>query len=187
MAHATPSLMMEHLDMARHFEDVLAANGAFASRYTDSHLPGGAARRLAIVTCMDSRIDPLAMLGLARGDAKILRNAGARVTDDVLRTLVLAVHLLSVERVMIVPHTDCRMSMNTEDELHAAIWASSGLDTRSTEFGVVADQRAVLVRDVQRVRSSPYLPCDLPVIGCRYDLSTGGLTVLVDEDDNALA
>ena len=171
--------------MASQFDDVLSANRIFATRYTDPHLPGRAARGLAIVTCMDSRIDPLAMVGLQRGDAKILRNAGARVTDDVLRTLVLAVHLLGVERVMIVAHTDCRMAMQTEEKLHAAILASSGLDTRSIEFGVIEDQYPVLARDVQRVRSSPFLPADLPVIGCRYDLGTGLLEVLVSEAEAA--
>ena len=171
--------------MASQFDDVLSANRIFATRYTDPHLPGRAARGLAIVTCMDSRIDPLAMVGLQRGDAKILRNAGARVTDDVLRTLVLAVHLLGVERVMIVAHTDCRMAMQTEEKLHAAILANSGPDTRSIEFGVIEDQYTVLARDVQRVRSSPFLPADLSVIGCRYDLGTGLLEVLVSEAEAA--
>jgi carbonic anhydrase len=167
--------------MNDHFEDVLAANDRFAETYSSAGLEGRAARGLAIVTCMDSRIDPLAMLGLAKGDAKILRNAGARVTSDVLRTLVLAVHLLAVDRVMIVAHTDCRMTKVTDNEIHEAIQESSGLDTRSLEFSVISDQRAVLARDVQRVRSSPYLPVGLPVLGCVYDLDTGHLEVLITE------
>lgn len=164
-----------------HFDDVLKANEEFADSYNSAHLTGRAARGLAIVTCMDSRIDPLPMLGLVKGDAKILRNAGARVTDDVLRTLVLAVHLLAVDRVMIVAHTDCRMTKVTDDEVHTAIRADSGLDTRSLEFGAISDQRAVLAHDVQRVRSSPYLPKDLPVLGCVYDLDTGRVNVLIEE------
>ncbi len=88
------------------FDDVLNANAAYAESFTDGGRPGKAARGLAVVTCMDSRISPLAMLGLQDGDAKILRNAGARVTEDVLRTLVLATHLLGVTRVMVVAHTD---------------------------------------------------------------------------------
>src|SRR5437764_7096823 len=126
------------------FDDVLSANAAYAEHFVDPGRPGIAARGLAVVMCMDSRISPLEMLGLQPGDAKILRNAGARVTDDVLRTLVLAVHLLGVERIMIVAHTDCRMAMQTEEKLHAAILASSGLDTRSIEFRIVEDQYAVL-------------------------------------------
>src|ERR1700755_1147179 len=102
------------------FDDLLAANEDFSRTFEYSGLTGRAPRGLAVVTCMDSRIDPLKLLGLGAGDAKILRNAGARVTDDVLRTLVLAVHLLGVERVMIVAHTDCRMTKVTDDEVHAA-------------------------------------------------------------------
>src|ERR1700761_3047249 len=96
------------------FDDVLAANADYAARFTDRGLAGRAARGLAVITCMDSRISPLQMLGLTDGDAKILRNAGARVTDDVLRTLVLAVHLLGVERVLLIAHTDCRMTKVTD-------------------------------------------------------------------------
>jgi carbonic anhydrase len=161
------------------FDDVLSANEEFASHYRSLNLAGRAARGLGIVTCMDSRIDPLTMLGLAKGDAKILRNAGARVTDDVLRTLVLAVHLLAVRRVMVVAHTDCRMTKASDDLLHAAIRDGSGLDTRSLEFGAISDQQSVLSHDVQRIRSSPYLPDELAVIGCVYDLGTGRLSVVV--------
>ena len=167
--------------MNDHFEDVLAANERFSESYTSTHLPGRAAKGLAIVTCMDSRIDPLRMLGLAQGDAKILRNAGARVTSDVLRTLILASHLLAVDRVMVVAHTDCRMTKATDDAIHATIFAESGLDTRSFSFGVISDQEAVLARDVQRIRSSPFLPPDMPVLGCIYGLESGLLEVLITE------
>ena len=167
--------------MNEHFEDVLSSNAEFAETYASGDLAGWAARGLAIVTCMDSRIDPLAMLGLVKGDAKILRNAGARVTSDVLRTLVLAAHLLGVERVMVVAHTDCRMTKVTNADIYEAIAESSGLDTRSLDFGVISDQRAVLASDVQRVRSSPYLPAQMPVVGCVYDLKTGRLEVLITE------
>src|SRR5947207_9625135 len=120
--------------MASPFDDILQANQVFASSYADPHLPGRAARGLAIVTCMDSRIEPLAMLGLERGDAKILRNAGARVTDDVLRTLVLARYLLGVDRVMVVAHTRCRMAGGSEEDVHDAIKDAGGPDTRSMHF-----------------------------------------------------
>jgi carbonic anhydrase len=165
--------------MTHAFDDVLSANADYASKFHSLHLEGRAARGLAVVTCMDSRIEPLAMLGLTKGDAKILRNAGARVTDDVLRTLVLAVHLLNVDRVMVVAHTDCRMSKVTDDQVHADILEVSGVDTRSLDFGTIADQRAVLASDVRRIRSSPYLPADLAVIGCLYDIETGALSVEV--------
>ncbi|MGX7679294.1 beta-class carbonic anhydrase [Jatrophihabitans sp. DSM 45814] len=163
------------------FDDVLKANAEYAAGYQNPHLQGRAAKGLAVVTCMDSRIEPLAMLGLAKGDAKILRNAGARVTDDVLRTLVLAVHLLDVRRVMVVAHTDCRMSKVTDEQVYQDIMEISGIDTRSLDFGTISDQRAVLAKDVRRILSSPYLPDELAVIGCIYDLETGGLSVEVTD------
>jgi carbonic anhydrase len=166
--------------MIEAFTDVLNANQDYVSSYRDLHLEGRAAKGLAVITCMDSRIDPLAMLGLDKGDAKILRNAGARVTEDVLRTLVLAVHLLGVRRVMVVAHTDCRMSKVTDEQVHADILAGSGIDTRSLDFGTISDQRAVLAHDVRKIRSSPYLLSDLAVVGCVYDVRTGALDVVID-------
>jgi carbonic anhydrase len=115
------------------------------------------------------------------GDAKILRNAGARVTDDVLRTLVLAAHLLDVTRVLVVAHTDCRMTKVTDQEIHDELLAR-GLDTRSLEFRTISDQTDTLRSDVQRIRSFPYLPPALPVIGCVYDVRTGMLDVVIPED-----
>ncbi|MGH3098199.1 MAG: beta-class carbonic anhydrase, partial [Streptosporangiales bacterium] len=148
------------------FDDVLAANAG----YTAPDVPGRAARGLAVVTCMDARIDVLAMLGLRSGDAKVLRNAGARVTDDVLSALVLAAHLLGVTRVLIVAHTDCRMTKATDGELHAEMLAR-GFDTRSLDFHTIENQAETLARDVQKVRSSPYLPAELAVAGGRYDVA----------------
>jgi carbonic anhydrase len=158
------------------FDDVLTANADYARAFVDDGLPGQARRGLAIVTCMDSRIDPLSMLGLARGDAKILRNAGGRVTDDVLRTLVLATHLLGVDRVLVVEHTECRMASATAEQVHQQIKEASGIDSRSLEFGLMDDQLASLRHDVQRVRSSPYLPGGVEVGGFLYDVRTGTLT-----------
>lgn len=160
------------------FDDVLNANAEWVANYKFSSLPPRAARGLAVLTCMDSRIDPFGMLGLHPGDAKILRNAGARVTADVLRTLVLATTLLDVRRVMVIAHTQCRMSGGTEDDVHAAIAAAGGPDTRSMSFLTTTDQEASLRSDVQRVRSSPYLP-GIAVGGFIYDLSTGRLRVVV--------
>jgi carbonic anhydrase len=156
------------------FSDVLAANERFAAGYQSGDLKGQARRGLAILTCMDSRIDPLAMLGLVPGDAKILRNAGARVSDDVLRTLVLATYLLGVNRVMIVGHTDCRMTVDDEAKVHAAIAGAGGPDTRSLSFLTTADLRTSLASDVQKVRSFPYLT-DFPVAGFVYHLDSGRL------------
>ncbi|CAN5875738.1 carbonic anhydrase [soil metagenome] len=157
---------------AQPFADVLAGNRRHAEHYDLRGLQAQAAKGLAVLTCMDSRIDPLDMLGLAPGDAKILRNAGARVTDDVLRTLVLAAYLLGVERVMVVAHTGCRMAADGEHEVHAAVRAAGGPDTRSLSFLTSTDQDGAVRADVQRVQSWPYLG-RVQVGGFIYQLETG--------------
>ncbi len=157
------------------FTDILSANEGFSQKFVDSGLAGTALRGLAIVTCMDSRINPLAIVGMNAGDVKILRNAGARVTDDVLRTLVLATYLLGVKRVLVMPHTDCRMTQEDESAIHKMIAQQHRIDTRDLEFRTVSDQRAALVDDVDRVRKFPYLPSNLIVGGAIYDVHTGVL------------
>src|SRR5829696_6253599 len=121
------------------FDDLLAANRRYQTEFHDSGVPGKAARRLAVFTCIDSRIDPLAMLGLRRGDAKILRNAGARVTYDVLRSLALAVNLLDVERICVVRHTDCAMTGRTDHEIAELIEQRVGVDASEWEFLTITD------------------------------------------------
>ena len=155
------------------FDEIFAANARFAESFQSGALTGRAVQGLAIVTCMDSRIDPLRVVGMKSGDAKILRNAGARATEDVLRTLVLATHLLNVSKVLVMPHTDCRMASGSEAEVHASIEKSSGIDTRSLEIRTVTDQRAALEMDVLRIRSFPFLPKELEVVGAIYDVKTG--------------
>jgi carbonic anhydrase len=163
------------------FADILEANEAYQARFALGYMDdvaGIAARGLAVVTCMDSRIEPLAMLGLAPGDAKILRNAGGHVTESVLRDLTIASHLLEVTRVMVIVHTLCRMASTTSAEVAEVIEQKSGLDVRSLDFGFVADQVATLQTDVQRLRSWPFLARDVTVGGFRYDVKTGGLQQL---------
>ncbi len=101
------------------FEDLLAANKEFADDFALGDFDGIAHAGVAIVTCMDSRIDPLAMVGLRPGDAKIFRNPGGRVTPEALEALVLGVHLLEVQRILIVPHTKCAMASYTENDLRS--------------------------------------------------------------------
>ena len=157
------------------FKDLLAANEEFVSHFKAHELGGEALKGLAIVTCMDSRIDPLHIVGMEAGDAKILRNAGARVTDDVLRTLILATHLLNVNRILVMPHTDCRMASATEDEMHALIQEKSGIDTRGVEIRTVKDQQAALITDIQRIESYPLLKSGITVMGAIYDVKSGKL------------
>lgn len=161
---------------AEAFADVLDANRTYAQTFADQNLSGVARRGLAVITCMDSRIDPLGITGMRPGDAKILRNAGARVTDDVLRTLVLAYHLLGVRRVLVMPHTECKMASATEDEIHEALTGAAGMDTRSFDLHVIPDQVEALRRDLIRIRALPFLPDDLAVGGAIYDVRTGILT-----------
>jgi carbonic anhydrase len=156
------------------FAAELEANRRYADGLELGGLDAGAARGLGVLTCIDSRIEPLAMLGLRPGDAKILRNAGARVTDDVLRTRVLASYLLGVNRAMVVAHTRCRMADTSEDDVHAAVARTGGPDTRSLSFLVTADLEAALRADVHRVRSWPYRT-ELAVGGFVYDVETGRL------------
>jgi carbonic anhydrase len=163
------------------FEDVLAGNREYAARFEDEGKPGQAAKGLAVLTCMDSRIEPLTMLGLQRGDAKIMRNAGARVTSDVLRTLVLANALLNVDRVLVVPHTECAMTGKTEEDVQEVLRERTGVDARSLYFSVMPDQQAALERDVQRIRSWPFLPKGLVVAGALYDVRKGSLEIVVPE------
>ena len=157
------------------FDDILRDNSSFVTQFEQGELTGIARRGLAIITCMDSRISPLALVGMQPGDAKILRNAGARVTDDVLRTLVLATYLLGVNRILVMPHTDCRMANESESQLHETIEKQFGVDTRSVEFRTVVDQRDALEYDVTRIRSYPLLQSGVVVGGAIYDVATGKL------------
>jgi carbonic anhydrase len=157
------------------FADLLAANATYAESFADGGFDGVAHAGVAIVTCMDSRIVPLAMVGLGHGDAKIFRNPGGRVTPQALEALVLGVHLLGVERILIVPHTRCAMTSSTEEELQERVSASAGMDASWQRFHVVADQLAALTEDVDRVRSHPLIPGRVKVGGFLYDVDTGRL------------
>ena len=158
------------------FDDLLAANRAFAETFALSGFDGVAHAGVALVTCMDSRIDPLGMLGLKPGDAKIFRNPGGRVTDAALEALVLGVHLLNVNRILVVPHTRCAMASATQDELRARVSESAGADASWQSFGVVEDQVAALLDDVRKVRAHPLIPDTVEVGGFVYDVDTGLLT-----------
>ena len=159
------------------FADVLQANEAYVESFRHAGLAPRASRGLAVLTCMDSRIEPLEMLGLAPGDAKILRTAGARVTDDAVRSLVLATYLLGVDRVMVIAHTQCAMAAGSDEVMHAAIEQAGGPDTRDLTFLVSPDQEAAVRSDVEGLRSSRYLE-GLQIGGFIYDVDTGRLTQL---------
>lgn len=155
------------------FDDLLAANRIFAESFDLQGFDGVAHAGVAVVTCMDSRIDPLRMLGLRSGDAKIFRNPGGRVTDAALEALVLGVHVLGVERILIVPHTRCAMATNTEGELRDRVSESAGQDASWQTFHVIDDQLTALDEDVHKLRSHPLIPDRIAIGGFVYDVDTG--------------
>lgn len=158
------------------FADLLAANEEFAQSFSLSGFDGIAHAGVAVVTCMDSRIDPLGMLGLSPGDAKIFRNPGGRITAAALEAIVLGVHLLNVKRVLVVPHTRCAMTTSSEVELRQKIGDAAGQDASWQGFHVVHDQLAALEQDVAAVRSHPLVPDSVEVGGFVYDVDTGLIT-----------
>src|SRR3954447_23678172 len=155
------------------FEDLLAANKTWAETFGLSGFDGIAHAGVAIVTCMDSRIDPLRMVGLQPGDAKIFRNPGGRVTPQALEALVLGVHLLNVRRILVIPHTRCAMASSTLLELRRRVSESAGQDASWQTFGGVGDQDAALADDVRAVRAPPLIPESVEVGGFMYDVDTG--------------
>lgn len=158
------------------FADVMAANAAAAEHHTKPAPTGVARLGLAVVTCIDSRIDPLRMFGLQPGDAKFLRNAGARVTADVERSLAAATAVLGVERVAVVAHTDCKMASVDELEVASAVAEASGAPLEvaaAIDYLSVADQEASVRSDVERLRACPLLRKGTVVAGFVLDLGTG--------------
>lgn len=156
------------------FDDILEANARYAETFSLRGLAAPAAKQLGVLTCIDSRIEPLMMLGIEPGDAKIFRNAGARVTRDVERTLAIASHLLDVRRIMVVAHTDCAMAVD-DDELRARIMAANpGAAIDSLELHAAThDPLSTLRGDVERLRSSRLLAPGTEVGAFRYDVDTG--------------
>jgi carbonic anhydrase len=166
-------------DMSGAFDDLLTANRAYSEVFRLSGLAGVANAGVAVVTCMDSRIDPLGMLGLEPGDAKVIRNPGGRVTPMALEALIVGVHLLGVARIMVISHTRCAMATNTLAQLRATVSSSSGCDASRQSFPVVDDPVAALHQDVGAVRAHPLIPDSVVTGGFVYDVDTGLLAELV--------
>lgn len=155
------------------FDDLLAANRTYAESRPSGHFDGIARAGVAMVTCMDSRIEPLKMIGLHLGDAKILRNPGGRVTDATLVALVLGVSLLNVDRILLVGHTRCAMASSSEDDMHDKLSEVSKTDTTWLSLGTISDQEQTLRADVHRVTSHPLIPGHIKVGAFLYDVDTG--------------
>jgi carbonic anhydrase len=161
------------------FDDLLEANALYCSSFALAGLEPRAAKRFALVTCIDTRIEPLAALGLRPGDAKIMRNAGGRVTGDVLRSLSVATALLGVERIAVMHHTECAMASSSEPALRAAVVAAGGQVPDDYMLLAMEDPKAALAADVAAVRSSSLLCPGVVVAGWRYDVTTGRVTLEV--------
>ena len=154
------------------FDDLLAANKRYA-RSAPREFDGIAHAGVMILTCMDSRIEPLEMVGLMIGEAKILRTAGARLTDRGLGAFIMGVHKLQVKRILLVPHTKCAAASMEEAGMRAAIKDASGIDPGDFEFGVDPDQLGNLRKDVERLRTHPLIHGFAEVGGFLYDVETG--------------
>jgi carbonic anhydrase len=161
------------------FEDLIAANRAYARTFGLTGFDGVARAGVAMVTCMDSRIDPLGMIGLSPGDAKILRNPGGRVTEQALVALVLGVNLLGVERILVVQHTRCAMASASEPELHRQLSAATGQDASWLTIGVTIDQVASIKEEVAKVQAHPLVSSSVKVGGFLYDVDSGLLDQIV--------
>jgi carbonic anhydrase len=150
-------------------DELLARNRAFADSLPALHLDVRPTRRLAIVTCMDSRLDVFAALGLHGGEAHVLRNAGGVVTDDVIRSLAISQRKLGTRRVMLVHHTDCGMQTITDDGFREELQIETGI---APAFAIesFSDVEADVRQSILRVKSSPFLPHRDDVRGFVYDV-----------------
>jgi carbonic anhydrase len=162
------------------FDELLLANRRYAEAFDLAGLSGQASKGLALVTCIDTRIEPLAALGLRPGDAKILRNAGGRVTDDVLRSLVLATGLLGIARIAVMHHTSCALAGHSDEQLRAMLTPTQAEAVRDWPLRGMPDPDEALERDVDLIASCPAMPAGLPVAGWRYDVATGRIVDLIE-------
>ena len=155
-------------------DELFANNKAFAASLPDQHLDVQPSRRLAIVTCMDSRLDVFAALGLKDGEAHVLRNAGGVITDDVIRSLAVSQRRLGTREVMLIHHTDCGMQKLSDDGFRAELEEATGV-APSFAIESFTDVEADVRQSILRVRRSEFLPHRDAVRGFVYDVDTHAL------------
>ena len=155
-------------------EDLLNNNTRYAENFDKGELPLPPGRKLAVVACMDARLDPHRILGLAEGDAHVIRNAGGVVTDDVIRSLVISQRLLDTREIVLIHHTDCGMLTFRDDEVKDGIEADTGL---RPAFALEAfrDLEQDVRQSMSRIQASPFIPRKDQVRGFIYDCATGQL------------
>jgi carbonic anhydrase len=156
-------------------DQLLEHNRAFAARFPNrEHMDVRPARRLAVVACMDSRLDVFAALGLDQGEAHVLRNAGGVITDDVIRSLAISQLRLGTREILLIHHTDCGMEKVTDDGFRAELHELSGM---APSFAIESfrDVDENVRQSIRRIRSSPFIPHREHVRGFVYDVDTGEL------------
>ncbi len=157
-------------------DEVLKANQEYAQKFTQGNLPMPPARKLAVVACMDARLIVSQILGLKPGDAHVIRNAGGIVTEDALRSLIISHHLLGTQEFIIINHTDCGMLTFKDEELRAKLQQQTGTATVApTAFHAFSNVQENVRRQIEKVRSHPWVPKDISVRGFVYDVKTGRL------------
>ncbi len=155
-------------------DHLLTKNERYAHEFADAGLPARPSTGVAVVTCMDARIDPAQVLGLGAGDAHVIRNAGGVVTDDTIRSLVISQRLLGTSEIMLVHHTGCGMLKFEDDELKHQIEQDTGIRPPFS-LEAFADLDDDVRQSIRRVKASPFLPCRDRVRGFVYELETGRL------------
>lgn len=160
-------------------DEILAANDAFVGRFASGDLPAAPARRLAVVTCMDARLDPAGFLGLAAGDAHVIRNAGGLVTDDALRSLVVSHWLLGTQTALVIGHEDCGLLGLSNEQLRRRLADATGADASDVDFLPFANLDESVRASVQRIRECRLLPESFGPHGFVYDVRTGSLRKVV--------
>ncbi|HET7027976.1 MAG TPA: carbonic anhydrase [Candidatus Limnocylindrales bacterium] len=155
------------------YERILSDNRRIAARFERSDLPASPRRKLAILACMDARVRVEDMLGLERGDAHVLRNAGGLASDDAIRSLVVSQHLLGTEEVLVIGHTGCGMLAFRDEDVRRDLAQRTGSDL-DLPLGAFADLDASVRSQVDRITSHPWIR-DVPVHGLVYETDTGRL------------
>jgi carbonic anhydrase len=175
------------------YDEVKEANGRYAARFEKGDLALPPARRFAILTCMDARLDPAKYAGLAEGDAHVIRNAGGRASDDAIRSLVISHKLLGTQEWFVVHHTDCGMLLFSDDVMGDLLddsLATASFDGKAwsnpshgggspagryIRWLTISDQDRAVVADVRRIRGHPLVPSGIPIYGFVYDVKSGRL------------
>ncbi|MDW8316479.1 MAG: carbonic anhydrase [Anaerolineae bacterium] len=158
------------------FDELMQANARYAEGFDQGHLASPPKRRVAVLTCMDARLHPESFLGLAVGDAHMIRNAGGRASDDAIRSLVISQRLLGTNEIVVIHHTDCGMAHFTNEQLAAKIKAELGVDVGDRDFLPFTDLEQSVRDDLNILRSSPLIPADVTIVGAIYDVRSGRLT-----------